>query len=85
MYLYDNELVTGLPKIGGMSSVCEPCVCGKHAKMPLVKESLWRARRVHEMVHCHVWEQAQRKSMGGSRYFLTLVVMISQESVGCVF
>ena len=43
MYLYDNELVTGLPKIGGMSSVCEPSVCGKHAKMPLAKESSWRA------------------------------------------
>ena len=56
-----------------ISRVCELCILGKHSRNPFPHASSWRAQRSLKLVHNDLWGLAQWKSMGGSRYFLSLI------------
>ena len=78
-YLFDNGMVTGIPMIGEIPGVCEPCALGKHARTPFPKASSRRATQILKLVHCDLWGPTQVNSLSGSCYFMSLIDYYSRK------
>lgn len=52
---------------------CEVCVRAKHTKAPYPKDGSLRAEGILQLVHVDLCEPVSVTSLGGGRYFLTIV------------
>lgn len=53
-------------------SPCEVCVLGKSTKLPY-KQSFFRAGKCLEYIHCDLWGPARTETLGGGKYFLSIM------------
>lgn len=51
---------------------CEVCVMGKSSKLPF-KTSSYRATSCLEYVYCDLWGPTRQTTLGGARYFLSIM------------
>lgn len=72
--LRDKKFVQGL-KFQSSKELpfCDGCEKGKQKRMPFPKERATRATEILEIVHNDVCGPMQTRSLGGNRYFVTLI------------
>jgi hypothetical protein len=58
---------------------CEHCVYGKHKRVRFARVRKEKKNERLELVHTDVWGPAQVSSLGGSRYYVTLLMMQLQK------
>lgn len=81
-----DEMVLGLHIDGALQpeDACDACFEGKQARLPF-EQSTSRATRVLELVHSDLSGKMQVRTIGGARYFLTMLDDYSRYSeVVCV-
>ncbi|CAL2235091.1 unnamed protein product [Prunus armeniaca] len=71
--LQQQELVYGLPEIRNADRICQNCAIGKSHREAFDKEKTWRASVPLELVHSDVCGPMQTTSIGGNKYFLTVI------------
>ena len=70
-----NNMVIGLPNIDAID-FCEGCVYGKQTKHSFPVNKALRASKCLQLVHADVCGPMSVKSLGGSRYFYCLSMII---------
>ncbi|KAI5319434.1 hypothetical protein L3X38_039142 [Prunus dulcis] len=73
MLLKDKEMVQGLPRLQVTKHVCSGCATGKGHRETFDKEKVWRASQPLELIHSDICVPMQTITIGGNRYFLTLI------------
>lgn len=68
-----EELVRGLPELGQVTEVCEPCMAGKQRRTSFPAQAEYRAQRRLELVHGDLCGQITPATPSGNKYFLLLV------------
>lgn len=84
--MISNGMVNGL-QLSGVADVefCEPCVKGKHARLPYGKCKVSRSNRILELIHSDVCGPMSQPAWDGSRYFVTFTDDFSRATrVYCV-
>jgi len=72
--LTNEKMVDGLDcDVTTDTDLCEPCIGGKHHKIPFPKSSSSHSKNPLDLVHSDVCGKMGEKSMGGAEYFLTFV------------
>jgi hypothetical protein len=67
-----KEAVTGCNSVPATEATCVPCLQGKHHRSPFPKDGK-RADNVLDLIHSDLRGPMENDSLGGSRYFLTLI------------
>ena len=72
--MQNQNIVTSIPKlkVDGMQGVCELCQLGKQSKHTSPHEK-HVSKNVIDVIHSNVWGRAKTTSMGGCRYYVTLI------------
>lgn len=71
--LNEKEMVSGLPRIEVVGTVCEGCMYGKQSKRSFPVGQSWRATEPLELVHADLCGPMRTESLGGNKYFLLFV------------
>ena len=66
-------MVTSLPLVWFLGSVCQGCILGKHPKENFDKGKAWRASRILELVHIDLAALFQHPSFNRACYVLTFI------------
>eukprot|EP01018_Ginkgo_biloba_P029520 Gb_22659 [translate_table: standard] len=66
-------MVIGLLNIQHEKYLCEDFMYGKQHRYPFEKQGDWRDRKPLELIHSDLCNLMQTLSLGGSRYFLSLI------------
>lgn len=72
-FLFERNMVNGLPSIKYMDKICESCILGKHHQDAFPKHSSWRASNPIELVHADLCGPMQTVSLNSSKYFVVFV------------
>jgi hypothetical protein len=67
-----KEAVTGCNSVPATEGTCVPCLQGKHHRSPFPKDGK-RAENLLDLIHSDLCGPMENDSLGGSRYFLTLI------------
>jgi hypothetical protein len=67
-----KEAVTGCNSVPATEGTCVPCLQGKHHRSPFPKDSK-RDANLLDLIHSDLCGPMENDSLGGSRYFLTLI------------
>jgi hypothetical protein len=67
-----KEAVTGCNSVPATEGTCVPCLQGKHHRGPFPKDGK-RAVNLLDLIHSDLCGPMENDSLGGSRYFLTLI------------
>ena len=81
--LYTKNMVKGLLLIDRPKRVCEECIFCKQHRETFPVEKSYRSCRTLEIVHSYICGPMQTSSIGGCKYFITLL-MTTQEKHGYI-
>ncbi|KAK1423937.1 hypothetical protein QVD17_19248 [Tagetes erecta] len=70
--LLKQGTITGLTKTDCDISFCENCILGKHKRVKFTR-SLHKSKAILDYVHSDLWGPAKNESLGGARYYLSIV------------
>lgn len=79
--LYKKNLVRGLENISNDNVHCNGCSVGKSTKAPCKQIKYRQTKAILELVHSDLCGPITSKSIGGSKYFLTITDNYSQKTV----
>jgi hypothetical protein len=68
-----NKIVNGLDKIGGKLVSCEICGIAKSTRNSFKSLKECQTREVLDLIHMDLWGPAPVKSLGGKKYFLSII------------
>jgi len=71
--LEQKEMVSGLPKLKALSTLCKTCLVGKQYRGPFPKESTWRASQILQLVHADICGPINPISNSKKRYMITFI------------
>ena len=71
--LSKDDMVTGIPPLIDVKNPCEGCLMGKQARLPFPKKSDSKSTKPLELIHSDVCGPLNVSSLGGSRYFMTVI------------
>lgn len=71
--LAEKEMVTGLPKLKDEATACEVCMKGKHNRVNIPKQSLWKASRGLELVLSDICGPISPTSESVKRYIINFI------------
>jgi hypothetical protein len=78
-----HEIVTGLPKIEPLGSICETCILGKQTRERAPCQSFHRSKIPLEIIHGDICGPLFRLSFIGTWYILMFIDDYSH--YGCVY
>ena len=81
MRLLRSTMSSGVQSEGTATIPCEVCVKGKQHRKPFKKTGAKRAKHVLGLVHSDICGPMHVSSVGGARYFLTLIDDFTRHSV----
>lgn len=78
-----NKMVNGIDAIDVCTDdkFCEPCVMGKHTRLPYNKKHIKRSKRILELIHTDVCGALSTTAIDGSNYFVSFVDDYSRASM----
>lgn len=68
-----NDLVTGIPEVGGSTETCVSCLKGKQTRKPFPQASSYRAIVPLELVHADLCGPISPQTLAHKRYIFVLV------------
>lgn len=81
--MINREMVDGIDKVSVNTDerFCEPCVMGKHTRLPFSKRGVIRTKRILELIHTDVCGPMSKPAHDGTEYFVTFTDDFSRASV----
>lgn len=78
-----NKMVNGIDAIDVCTDdkFCEPCVLGKHSRLPYNKKHIKRSKRILELIHSDVCGPLSTTAIDGSDFFVSFVDDYSRASM----
>ena len=73
-------MVAGLPKFKVSQKVYENCLVRRQHRDPFLKESMWRASNILQLVHADICGPINPISNGKKRYFITFIDDFSRKT-----
>ena len=68
-FLYNKQMVKGLPLIGSVDKVCEGCILGKQHRDSFLVGKSWRATKPLELVYADICGPMQTLSLKKNNNF----------------
>lgn len=70
---FEDDLVSGLPKLRSGGDACDSCIMGKMSRLPFPEITVEGTSKVLERIHVDLCGPMPEDSIGGSKYMLVIV------------